>query len=234
MTDSPTFFWIKNLVTLLITDTIQKWVDNCLPFRMVMIRSNYCYICETSSTTVRVKQTDDYDGKYNHYGWLYCSSCKTLKDCALKHYEKQLTYLTYSQTNILCDKVYQFWRISSNPNIQPYIQKNCELYITNLVCLSRGTERLCTPISWIYRGEELNKYIFLSNLIHFNRKHFSYTRLEFGTVPVTHKWIKRISREYQIANIWSTMVKILVINYIPNAIIREICYVWGGFTSSTF
>ena len=238
--DESNYFWIKNLLEAGINNLITKWVNGVDPFRLVWIQSNQCHICEATETDVWCESTDDFNGRHNNVGWIYCKKCTKLMALSKYHYEKKQTYLTYSQTRKLRRNKYRFWRVSSNPKISPHMQKEGDILqsLGNTLCIMDKTDvigkklglgRIITPIRWECNGE-YNKTIFLSNLIQFNRNLLGYNIKHLPVTNLNKNWITLINREYAIANKWSEIIVILIKKNIPNGIIRNICSIWGGFT----
>ena len=233
--DESNYNWIKNMLNIGIDNLITKWIDNNEPFRLVMIESKKCYMCDNKSTETWCQHTDDFNGKYNRCGWLYCKKCANLVEMSEYYYYKKQNYLTYSQTSKLRKHKFKFWRVSSNPLISPYIQENSE----SLTCMGNtlflteknNKKRVNIPISWEYDKGEYNKSLYLSNLICFNRNILGYTINNLDIPNLTIEWTNAINKEYNLANNWSELLLVLTKNSIPNGVIRNICLIWGGFTS---
>lgn len=231
--DESNYRWINNLIDTGISNLIDK-LDYDDPIRLVMIPANHCFICNTDNTVVWIEHTDDYKGIYHHYGWQYCKKCTKLMTIFKKNYEKKQPYLTYDKTKNLRKSKYLFWRVSSNPIISPYIQRDgCIIKSigNSLNILKKNNiERISTHISWKYKNDEYNKMLFLANLIHFNRDILGYNITNLPITNLNKKWTDVINKEYEIANRWSQIIPILYKKMIPSAIIRIICLNWGGFT----
>ena len=226
--DKSNYNWIKNILTIGIDNLITKWI-NCFPFRLVMIRSSYCYTCDTFIKEVWTETTDDYDGDYSRCGWVYCKKCAKLKEYSKYYYEKNQKHLMYRQTNSLRGKIFKFWRISSNKSIPPYIEKNSEIIKGAGNTLNIVGKRITVPISWSYGGEEYNKNIYLSNLLYFNRDLFKYRFENLGITNLNKTWKDLLNSEYVLVNRWCELIVLLIKKNIPNGIIRNICNMWGGF-----
>ena len=161
--------------------------------------------------------------------------CAGLKSLMNTYYINNKKYLTYSDTTDLRENRYTFWRVSSNKNIVPYVQKNAVSYKSLGNTLSYDTRNNVTrafiPVLWVINNVEYNKGIYLANLILFNRNYFGYTTQNFKIDNLNEKWTSIVKNEYRIANIWSEILTVLYKNGIPCAIIRDICLTWGGLTS---
>jgi hypothetical protein len=220
--------FIHNYVLSTIDNIIKKWEETELPFRLVMVQTNFCYICKKHKEETWEKYSDDFNGKYNRYGWIYCNDCKNICLLAQSKYLEENNYLSYSDTKFLRKRLLSFWRVSSNKSINPYIQKEAKImsYTNNSIFLSNN--RLCVPVSW---GDNFyfTKSIYLANLIHFNKDYIYNCLKELLAKPLHKKWIKLIKNEIDLSNSWDYFKLISDKYNIPNFIIRRVSMFWGGF-----
>ena len=56
---------------IIINKSLEKWFIAREPMRKVLTKKDFCYICNTVNKDIYEITTDDYDGYYNHYGWIY-------------------------------------------------------------------------------------------------------------------------------------------------------------------
>lgn len=217
------YSWIKHLLDVGINNLLSKY-DEIFPFRMVMIKSGICYICKKKVETFTIR-SDDFNGTYNQEGWIYCKKCAPIMRLSKIYYENKQPFLTYSKTDFIRNVHFNFWRVSSNPKIQPYIQKEAKslrcIGNTLTIFQKNAVSRLYVPVLWKYKGEEYNKPVSLSNLIQFNRGVFGYTKEIFTNID--EKWVSLIKKEYDIANVWCHMLFVFNKINIPYGIIRNIC-----------
>ena len=223
--------WIKNLLQVGINNLLTKY-NQAFPFRMVMLRNRFCHICQRSDVDIFSERCDDFSGLYGQVGWIYCKKCVSIMHLYKKNYEKKQSYLTYTRTKFLRDKSYNFWRVSSNSSIVPYIQEKAKCLKCNGNTITmfekRGDSRLYIPVFWKYMNEEYNKSLPLANLLQFNRDTLGYNKESFGITDLNKKWEGLIQKEYDIANIWSNILVVFHKKNIPNGIIRKICLLWGN------
>ena len=88
-TDESNYNWISNILYIGIDNLLTKWIDNNEPFRLVMVESKKCYMCDKNNIETWTEHTDDFNGKYNRYGWLYCKKCASLVELSKFYYEKK-------------------------------------------------------------------------------------------------------------------------------------------------
>ena len=223
---------MKDFITKLIDEIIDDWEDNKAPFRLVMISSVKCYMCnkyKTTSDNLRSRYTDDFQGLFNKKGWSYCKDCEYKVDLAEKFYYKHQDYLTYNQTNFLRDADFNFLRVSSNKSIKPYVQESASVLRCSGNSIIRSNNRLLVPITWRSDFNEYQKMIYFSNLIYFNSKFFGKFFNQKPNDKISDKWQDYIKNEYDYSNSWNILLFILDKKNIPNGLIREICFYWGGF-----
>tara|TARA_Y100000991_G_scaffold215129_1_gene204608 strand:- start:1470 stop:2120 length:651 start_codon:yes stop_codon:yes gene_type:complete len=167
------------------------------PFRKVMVKTNLCYICYKTKNTFE-RDLDNHDGLYYRYGWLYCEDCENIVNCVEKKYYQQMNHLTYTICEKMIDKEINFWRVSTNKSIQPYLQKNAKIkkYLDNII--SYYKKRIFLPVEWYTQQEPFSKKITLANAIYFNEKIFGENIKHFPIKYINKKWKNRIHKEYQI------------------------------------
>ena len=221
---------IRDLTVSIIDDIIDLWEENKAPFRMVMISAKYCYICDKEKPLIndlRSRHTDDFSGYFNKYGWSYCKKCEYKVDIAERIYNNSKNYLMYSQTEFMRNKDLKFYRISSNPNITPYIQDKAYVLksIGNSLMYENG--RVYVPVSWDEPDGNYHKMIKLSNILFFNREYFHDSFKFEPKEKIGIKWLGYINSEYNHSNAWSIILNKLWKKNIPSGIIREIFYYWG-------
>ena len=223
---------MKDFTVQLIDKIIDDWEENKAPFRLVMISSVRCYVCnkyDNEPNNIYCRYTDDFDGLYNKKGWSFCSNCKYKVDLAEKYYSINQNYLTYNDSQFLRDIKFSFLRVSSNKNLKPYIQKYAKIRRSSGNSLVLLNGRLFVPISWTEGFNELQKLIYLSNIIYFNNSYFG-KKFNFGPInKISSKWLSYITKEYDYSNSWRILLTVLDRKNIPNGLIREICFYWGGF-----
>ena len=167
------------------------------PFRKVMVKTNLCYICYQTKKTFE-RDLDNHDGIYYRYGWLYCEDCENLVNCVEKKYYQQMNHLTYTICEKIIDKEINFWRVSTNNSIKPYLQKNAKIkrYLDNIISYTK--KRIFLPVEWYIQHEPFSKKITLANAIYFNEKIFGTNIKDFPVKHINKKWKSRIQKEYQI------------------------------------
>lgn len=177
------------------------------PFRKVMVKTDLCYICYKTRETFE-RDLDNYDGIYYRYGWLYCEDCENIVNNVEKKYYQQINHLTYTKCEKIIDKEINFWRVSTNNSIKPYLQKNAKIkkYLDNII--SYYKKRILIPVEWYHQNEPFSKKITLANIIYFNEKIFGTNVKYFPIKNINSRWKKRIKKEYQITQ------KIKILRYI--------------------
>ena len=108
----------------------------------------------------------------------------------------------YSQTEFMRNKYLRFYRISSNPNITPYIQDNSYVLksIGNSLMYKNG--RVYVPVSWDEPDGNYHKMIKLSNILFFNREYFHDSFKFEPNEKIGIKWLGYINSEYNHSNAW--------------------------------
>ena len=221
---------MRDFILSIVDTIITEWEENKNPFRLVMISAKQCYVCDKIKTSIdelRCRHTDDFDGYYNRRGWSYCTKCEYKVDIAEKIYNESKNYLMYSQTKFMRNKDLKFYRISSNPNIIPYLQDKTRVEKNIGNSLTFDNDRLFVPISWDAPDGNYHKMIKLSNIIFFNRNHFGDSFNFEAKKNLGDKWLTYINNEYNYCNVWCTILIKLWKRNIPSGIIREIFYYWG-------
>lgn len=193
----------KDFTTNLLMKIIDKYENSKVPIRAVMIRSNFCYICNSNKENIFFLKEDSYFGLYSNYGWLYCDKCKKLVDLIQQYFYNNVSYIRYSKVKIFENHSLSFLRVSSNKEIKPYIQKNsyynpCE---GNFLNIFNNNKRISVTITWNQSEfSKLVKIIPLSNLIFYNRKVFGYKMLDFPIKNLSKKWLDLLKKEYDYSN----------------------------------
>ena len=95
-TDESNYNWISNILYIGIDNLLTKWIDNNKPFRLVMVESKKCYMCDNKPIETWSEYTDDFDGKFNRFGWIYCKKC-VQPLCLLIHLASLWQYLFFHQ-----------------------------------------------------------------------------------------------------------------------------------------
>ena len=174
----------------------KKNIDDFQPFRKVMIKINFCYICNQQKESYDL-DLDNYDGFYGKLGWIYCKDCENIVNYVEKQYYKEMNHLTYTQCKYLIDKEIIFWRVSSNREIKPYLQKACiRRHIDNII--SYFKKRVWIPVEWEENNGYLAKKITLANAIYHNENIFGKNIKEINITNLNSKWKYRIKKEYHI------------------------------------
>ena len=198
------------------------------PFRKVMVKTNLCYICYQTKKTFE-RDLDNHDGFYYRYGWLYCEDCENIVNYVEKKYYQQMNHLTYTKCEKIIDKEINFWRVSINNSIDPYLQKNAKIkrYLDNVI--SYYKKRIFLPVEWYCQKEPFSKKITLANAIYYNKKIFGTDIGHFPIKNINRKWKNRVKKEYQICN--EIKIKRYIINKIfGNNILNHIFSFFNYFS----
>lgn len=218
--------WIKQEIITLCINIIDKYEYMKFPLRAVMIRADYCYCCDKLVKESYQLREDSFNGRYNHISWIYCTKCKLYVNLADKYVYNEANYIRYEKCEILQNRNFSFWRVSSNKLIKPYIQKEAIIDKKYGDMIFQYDNRVATIVTW---NDDLSKSISLSNLIFYNRDFFGYELDEFPIYGYPKKWISLFEKEYKIANEWYYLILSLnKIKYIPNDIKKNIFYYWNS------
>ena len=215
----------------IINKSLEKWIESKEPIRKVLLRADTCYICHQKKPNICEIATDDYNGYFNHYGWIYCKECEIIVDVSSKKYYDSLNYLGYSKCYNIINKNINFWRISSNYKIKQYLQKNAQIKKNlgnSLVC---NKKRFFLPVQWSKDNYNvLYKQITLANAIFFNQNIFGNSITEHPFIDINNKWYNKIKKEYDIFQEIYLLQKILLRKKICKNIFLYILSFWNGFT----
>lgn len=168
------------------------------PIRQVFIKGDLCNICNKEKKQILEITLQDFDGSYNRYGWRYCVDCKNTVKLVESQYYSTINHLSYPQCQNLIDRKLDFWRVPSNKNDKPYLQKNAFIrhHIDNTISYIK--ERTWIPVEWKENNQYLGKKITLANAIYFNQNIFGKKLRQFPVKNISTKWKKRIIKEYRI------------------------------------
>ena len=245
MGEGPTInSFIQDIMQYSVVHSFYKYQSAHWAFRrMTFIQSDYCYVCEKSTSEIDVCKIDNHLGNFL-YGWIFCPDCKpyVMHDKYIR--EKNMEVLPKTSYNHLYKTIFRFWRQSSNPTISPYLQEHAKLEIDsgNAFEFKPKYNTLCVSINWDTDSDgNLCKAIPLANLIFYNRNIFGYrpetmvnTILSrsklIHDVEWLNKWTSRIHEHYIHANGWLEMYKIATRYKIPREIILDIMNLWGMFS----
>jgi len=220
--------WIKQDIINYCNEIINKYLYMKFPFRAVMIKTNFCYCCKTYSQTMQLRE-DSFSGLYNNYSWIYCKKCKIYVELADNFLYNNTNYVQYDKCKNLEKNHYNFFRVSSNLLVKPYIQKECYFNFRNGDYIKDLYNRVSMTISWKSYKDELCKNIPLANLIFFNRKIFGYNYNNFPLKDLPKKWTNLIKTEYNLSNEWRCL---LIIIYkktnLPKDVIKIIFKFWNS------
>lgn len=205
----------------IINDIIDKYEFCKKPIRAVMIRPDYCFMCESPNKNIHFRREDSFSGHYNCYNWISCDKCLSLLDIIEKYYYDSCNFIQYSLAKILEDEDYRFFRVSSNKNLKPYIQENCYFCFNEGNYINKFNNRVTATMSWDSSVfNRLVKTIPLANLIYFNRFKFGYKYEDFPIKNLNNNWKMLIKKEYTKANSFEQFL--LIMNRIKKNFPEEI------------
>jgi hypothetical protein len=201
---------VTDIVTGIVNETVNsilsKWlsiIEN--PRRLVMIYSNWCSICDTTTSTNKC-HTHRYDSPSSCgiYGWTYCQKCSVYEYLLQAYYYKHYTtFIRNKYTKPLRNKSFSFYRKSSDTTILPYIEHNGTYQRTdsNFICVNRDNSNIYITVCW----DNLQKSVCLSNILFYNRNIFGYDYDDFPIkkIPVQMKSLLR--KQYTHCNEWYTL-----------------------------
>ena len=210
---------IKDIINDLIDNTMRKYIiaAHVYPKRLTMISMIYCPICEKNNIDVSIISLNTWDGKFNNHGWISCNECINIINMAKQNYETKknfiLSYDYYNPELYISD--INFWRISSNNKIKPYLETGFyNQYASDFFYIHLKKQRLYCQISW-YKNKKIEfsryniyvKGVPFSNLIFHNREIFGYDVKYFykknNSIPFSNKFLKYFKNEYNISNTYS-------------------------------
>tara|TARA_B110000908_G_C10027268_1_gene345710 strand:- start:43 stop:609 length:567 start_codon:yes stop_codon:yes gene_type:complete len=176
----------------------------------------------------RTHYIDSYKKAHLH-GYVSCDKCYSIVERLYKKCEENGHFIPdkiYKAAMLL--KNIQFYRLSSNSNIRPYIHREATFNLQQSEIFSKYVDnRLRTLISWSdLNAGTLTKPISISNLLYNNRKIYGYC-INNGPLECCAKiWHPYIKKEYNIANsfkifLQSIYFKNLTINADIQGIIEE-------------
>jgi hypothetical protein len=184
--------------------------------RCTFVKMGECRGClkHCSQDDITWIKPQNFEGYMNLYGWIVCNNCLPYAEI-LYHYDELRNKAIYfnrvkdyrSFTSI------KFWRVSSNPSIKPYLEKNGYFAIDSgdIFHINLETYRIYTTISW---RDEKNlqwfKSILLSNFIFYNRDIAGSSPIDLPFMKEKNeinshniwksRWIPRLECSYNLAN----------------------------------
>jgi hypothetical protein len=219
--------FIKELIIDISNDIINKYIIYKIPFRLVMIKSKYCYICDkTTEIDCNYRYVDTYI-KNKMIGWIYCSKCKYKVDMGEYHYYNNCNVLPYSLVKKLFNKKIVFYRLSSLKK-KTIIDNAILLEYSGDILRIWDKNKIGIMVSWEKEKIVYSKCIPLYNVIYFNRNLFGYSIKKFPIKNLNNKWIQFIKKNYNYLYNWEILLMILN-KYnilIPKELIRNIFYFW--------
>ena len=221
---------VQNIIEQDILDLVYRWKYANIPFRKVMIKMNFCYICKRHRENIYEINCDDYDGRFNHYGWIYCKRCAYLCKMGVYHYYNNCNYLTYRKCQNLLNIDLSFWR--DIRGIVPYQQTGSRIDedISNVLTIYKN--RIIVPVFWksqipnSLEFEYYNKMVTLANLLMCNPKLFGNNIVSFPIRNLNHKWHIYVEEEYRLIREWKTILP--KIQGIPMELQILIFQYWNG------
>ena len=206
-----------------------------------------CYVCEKEQVETDSCRIDNFMGSNLLMGWIYCKHCEAYVKMNKKMREITMDQLPESSYKHFNEKKVQFWRVSSNKNIIPYVQKNAmiDCNVMGAFEFRQKYKTFCIVVNWkTDHSDSLYKPIPLANLIFYNRNIFGYTvnnMIEniLSKSKYIHnynwytKWKHMFEEHYVHANGWSEFCKISNRHKIPLDIVSYIKEYWGMFILSS-
>ena len=200
--------WIKEMINDISDQIITKYENSNFPFRTVFIKMNYCYCCKSFKKKINYLAEDSFRGRFNLTGWLYCDDCSQIVKLAHKYCFLERNYLRYSETKFLINKDFNFWRISHNKDIKPYLEKKGYFDGSYNNLIYRKNNRIIANIVWKVNNDIFTKYINLSNLIYYNKFFFGNNINNTNFKNLEKKWTKLIKYEYDLVKSYIMIEKI--------------------------
>ena len=223
-----------------ITNCLQKFhsIDRIEPKRLVMTPIRICYICDKDNKTTYSKYIDSYLSLH-HFGYQYCGKCGCLIDIFKNQCEEKGFYIPNKKFKKKKLNNLRFFRVSSNPEILPYIHHTSWININEHPIITLLEKKLYSIICWNEDGEKnenaetyIQKRILLSNIIFYNRTIFGYSQEEGILKVCSSYWKKALKKTYDSANIpliFITCIDRKYKNYnIDNLIKSHIIEYWKG------
>ena len=206
------------------------WEEGKEPFRKTFIKINKCYICNKNSKNINNSNIDTFDGRYNHYGWLYCDSCKVYANLAQYYYYKKIDILPYSSCDNIKEKILKFRRVSSNKKIKPYIESGSLSAKHGNYIIKNGNNILLT-IQWFAKFNDYCyfKCIKLKSVIFYNRDIFGYSLNECPIILKYDKWRNEFKKLYKEVNEWCYFLLVSNSKELPYFIEKKIFLYWNDF-----
>ncbi|MAJ44343.1 MAG: hypothetical protein CMF96_06315 [Candidatus Marinimicrobia bacterium] len=218
---------IKQLLVNIFDDIINKYIVYKNPFRLVMIKSKYCYICnKNTKINCNYRYVNTYI-KNNMVGWIYCNECKNKVDIAEYFYYYNSNVLQYSLVNKLFNQKIIFYRLSSVKK-KTIINDAILLEHSGDILRIWNNNSIGIMVSWEKKKLVYSKCIPLYNVIYFNRNLFGYSIKNFPIKNLNNKWIKLIKKEYTYLYKWEIFLIILKRYniYIPKILLKKMFYFW--------
>ena len=231
--------YIRSLLNELVDTIIDKWVNITDSYsRLVMKRTDWCSVCDDIYTGEQTKtlHVDSSRGR-SLYGWLLCKRChiyeKLIKQYYYKHY---CNFIPATLCKCYKDNYFNFYRKSSNPAIQPYIQTKAfyKHHNYDFITIDKPSTHVYVQVSWLVNNIEFTKIINLSNLIFYNRNIFGYAIQDFtiqDLSTVHNLFPKGIIREYNHSNEWHILscifYRMRINKHIPDLIQKNIFTFWN-------
>jgi len=200
--------WINEMIKDISDEIITKYENSNFPFRTVMVKMNYCYCCKTLKKNINYLAEDSFRGRFNLVGWLYCDDCSQIVKLAHKYCFLERNYLKYSETKFLINQDFNFWRISHNKDIKPYLEKKgyFDGSYNNLIYMKNN--RILVNIVWKQNNDIYTKFINLSNLIYYNNCFFGNNINNTNFKKLRKRWIKLFNYEYNLVKSYKIIEKI--------------------------
>tara|TARA_B110000211_G_scaffold3877_1_gene4516 strand:- start:860 stop:1552 length:693 start_codon:yes stop_codon:yes gene_type:complete len=210
--------------------------DKFYPIRMVMVSMRHCYICDEKREDTGSMYIKNYL-RLHHYGYQFCKKCECLTDIFMDIYEESGKYIPTNKFNKNQLKNLNFWRVSSNKTIKPYMEKNAWLNINLFPIMSLNplseykNNNLEATICWELNENDdyMHKTILLSNLIFYNRNIFKYSPNKGILNVCASYWKQSIEKAYNIANIPLYFITCVYKKpHVDNLILSKIIEYWKG------
>ena len=231
--------YIRSLVNELVDTIIDKWVNITDSYnRLVMKRTDWCSVCDAIYTGEQTKTLyiDSSRGR-SLYGWLLCKRCHIYEKIIKQYYYKYYcNFIPATLCKCYKDNYFNFYRKSSNPAIQPYIQTKAfyKHHNYDFITIDKPSTHVYVQISWLVNNIEFTKLINLSNLIFYNRNIFGYAIHDFtiqDLSTVHNLFPKGIIQQYNHSNEWHMLsclfYRMRTNKHIPDLIQKNIFTFWN-------
>ena len=197
--------------------------DIVCPSRVVFLRVNYCYVCETVSEECSIR----YVGA--RLGYVACGKCQSIVPRLLELYAELGTWVPRSIYDGYDLSAVRFLRKSmSRPSLPIYIETG-SITLNVHSPLLRVEDRIRSYVWWKDGTHgAVEKSVCLSNLIFHNREMYGYSARCGPFARTTACWGESLQGEYDKANQFWLVNESGWMARLPDEIRHEILLFWRG------